>query len=152
MIESGAMLRSRVALLTSLLLVGLAAAPLGCGGAETYDSGVICLDDAAVDGFTKDDVLSVQIVFDDCISACAEDVEASCEIVVAGSTLRVEGQASWRHGGLGCAAVCNVLEATCVASGLEPGMYTIVSGAEILKVDLGEPLVGEDPSCPGPQE
>lgn len=144
------MLGTRAAFLSSLLLVGLAAP--GCGGGETYDAGVICLDDAAVDGFTKGDVLTVQIVFDDCISACAEDVEASCEIVVAGSTLRVEGQASWRRGGLGCAAVCEVLEATCVASGLEPGMYTIVSGAEILKVDLGEPLVGEDPSCPGPQE
>lgn len=116
-----------------------------------FEEGPICPDADEVVAFAPGDVLEVRVVFNECISACARDVSASCDVSVEGDTIKLDARGSYRKPGRGaCAAVCATLTATCMIEGLAPGTYTLESGEHTLELTLPADAPPEvDISCPG---
>lgn len=131
-----------------LLACALAAA---CNGEHVYEDGPICPDVDELVAFRAGDVLEIRIVFDDCISACAEEVSATCDVEVEGATITLDARGSWREPGAGaCVALCATLTATCMVDGLSAGTYEVRSRDRAVTITLPSAAPPDfDPACPG---
>ena len=88
--------------------------------------------------FLADEPIIV-ITQEGCLSACAHDKVATCEITVEGDTLQVTSQMSWdpANGNVDCIAVCEVLSAQCKSPPLAAGEYEIHYGTKTAKLQIG---------------
>ena len=106
---------------------------------ELSDEGRACVfaeapSDPAFPEFPQDfaagEPLFVNVLFADCESGCAGNIETSCEVTASGSDLTVTSAASYTvpTGEVICGDVCVVVAATCSIDGLADGTYAIAHG------------------------
>jgi hypothetical protein len=105
------------------------------------NAGVACIDvdpDGAVPA-------EVTVVFDECASACATILTASCNVTVEGSRVIVSSKYAFEPPpeNRDCAAVCEIHQAVCPVDELPDGNYTLEFGAAT--EDFIWPA--EDPVC-----
>jgi hypothetical protein len=100
--------------------------------------GHICVDPAAAASFEEGDELTVHVVLESCISACARRVRTSCEVSVDGDTIHLDARGSYiKPSPLGaCVALCADLTAECVVPDLPPGTYEIHAGDNMITLVL----------------
>lgn len=102
--------------------------------------------------FAADQPVTLDVMINSCVSGCAQDIEASCEIAVTGNALQVTSRGSYTEGtssGIGCPDVCNFLRATCTTPPLAAGIYTVAHGGESVTLTIpsttpSAPCVGEE--------
>src|SRR5687768_6901284 len=70
------------------------------------DEGRVCLEPAEVEQFAAGDPVHVTVRLDECISACAEDAEASCTAVRVGDAIEIHSEGHWNEPTRICIAVC----------------------------------------------
>lgn len=117
-----------------LLLLALTPA---CGRPDRFEDGDICVDPGVVAEFAAGDAITFEVVFDDCISACARRVKTSCDVQVDGDDIFLDASGSFLPPGPGaCVALCAVLSARCEVNDLSPGTYTVHHGDQQLVVTL----------------
>jgi hypothetical protein len=123
------------------LLVSLAAIPVlaACGALVSLeDQGTACVvgtplmesqngEGPDVTTYEADAPVTINVVLEDCASGCVEDIEASCSVELAGTTLSVSASASYREpSGIGaCPDVCVVIDAQCTSPALPAGTHTV---------------------------
>lgn len=113
----------------------LAVITLGVSACEPYDhvyvnEGRVCVEPAEVEAFGGGDVLTLTVRADECISACAEDADATCAAVRDGDRIEVVSEAHYNEGSGACIALCATLDAECIVEDVPPGDYTIVHGGD----------------------
>ncbi|MBZ5709143.1 hypothetical protein [Nannocystis pusilla] len=119
--------------LLSLLLVLIPA----CGSPNQFEEGDVCVDPSLVAMFEAGDAITFEVVFEECISACARRVETACDVRVEGDVIFLDARGSYREPGPGaCIALCAQLEARCEVPDLAPGTYKVRSGDHELTVTL----------------
>ncbi len=121
------------------LSLGLSLLSLSCGPGDpvvqTYDDeATICVGTNSLgqsDGpLEPGDTVIVTAIFDECISACARNVETSCEVETAAGGVRVSTSASFEHPppDTTCTMQCVVLHADCGEVTLDDGELLIHHG------------------------
>ncbi len=109
------------------------------------DAGRVCVEGEAVAAHEANADLSLTVIIDECISACAKDTEATCDARLQGDEIIVHSEGQWSDSKGACIAVCGSLEAECVVEDLPPGEYTVRHGDEawslVLPSDLDRPCL-----------
>lgn len=124
----------------------LALIAVGAAACEQYDhvyvnEGRVCVEPAAVEAFGEGDVLTLTVRADECISACAQDADATCTAVRHGDQIEVVSEGHWNEpGGGACIALCAALDAECIVEDVPPGDYEIVHGGEGFALSLPSEL------------
>ena len=120
-----------------LVLLSLFALLPACEQRSTFeDEGAACLvgsEAPSEDGsstetsYEEGEPVAVLVTLEECAAGCAEDIEASCEVELAGSTLRISASGSYvvPGGSVACAAVCTAVTAQCESPPLAAGDYTV---------------------------
>jgi hypothetical protein len=121
---------------------------------EFEDQGEVCLFSRAVAGdslqdqfwpwrndstaFHSGDVVLVRVVFDDCISACSQEREASCTVTRDGTeiTLHSRGHYEKDTGPGSCTSNCKTLVADCTIGPLPDGSYTVRHGEQTYQLGI----------------
>jgi hypothetical protein len=108
-----------------------------CRPGTEFDQGDICVDPGVVAEFAAGDAITFEVVFQECISACARDVETACDVRVEGDTIWLDASGSYKESARRtCVALCAELSAECEVPDLAPGTYTVRSGDHELVVTL----------------
>lgn len=131
----------------------------GCGdGSRTLENvGSVCVmgeqeGDSPETSYVENAPVDITVVLDDCLSGCAEDIEASCSIELDGTNLRVSasGTYSVQPGGAVCPAVCVAMTATCTSEPLAAGTYSVEYAGESTTFEvpsMGPPAQIGDTTC-----
>lgn len=97
--------------------------------------GYACLED---DGNDDTSTGLIRVVLDDCLSGCAYDLTAGCEVSVEDGRIEVSawGEYMVPGGEADCPAVCVELMAECEVSGLDESVTQLSYGADIVDIDF----------------
>ncbi len=111
-------------------LIAILGALCACNPPENVviDSGRVCVEPEAVADHEASADLILTVRLDECISACAQDTEATCDARLDGDEIVVHSEGRWADSDETCIAVCASLEAECVVEDLPPGEYTVRHG------------------------
>jgi len=114
----------------------------GCVGPDhmVSDAGRVCVEPEVVEAFEEAGPLLVTVLLDECISACANDPEATCTAELQGDTIVVHSEGQWSDPQEGCIAVCASLQAECTLEDVPPGDYTVQHGNETWALALPSDL------------
>lgn len=120
-----------------LPLLLLAAALPACSDTYEFDEGPICLADPDLPmSFEPGDDLEFTVILDPCMT-CADSFGATCDVTIDGDRLIVDARGSYiRKRAAACEDICLELAAKCVVRDLQPGTYTLESGANQISVAL----------------
>jgi hypothetical protein len=118
----------------------------GCGPDAT-DEGAFCIGTSSSSDppitLEASKPIVVTVVYDSCLSGCANDLEGTCTVERDGNKLVVHSEFSYDDGkipGASCPSVCVPLSAQCSSGPLEAGSYTIVHGVRTMSLSLQSTL------------
>lgn len=127
--------RPLVALTLALSLLAVTPACGGTQRVEILDEGSICVTPSAFAGpsdatmmYEADDTIAVTVLMDGCLSSsCDTARDASCEIVLDGTTLSVTSFFAYDTptGNVACTSDCGFLHADCESAPLPAGDYVL---------------------------
>lgn len=98
------------------------------------DEGRACVDDLAV------------VITSPCVSACAENVSAGCDVDARGGEITVRSHFAYDEPAGACIALCGSLKARCALPRLAPGRYTLRHGDDTRQLEVpgaGDQCLGE---------
>jgi len=119
-------------------LVPLALLTAGClfgHDVVIEDEGTVCVNQLSP--ATLDSPLGLIEVSSPCVSACATNVSASCEVGVSGDVVTIRSRFAYDDTDGACIALCGQLQARCDMPTLPPGSYTVRHGDDLTTLEAG---------------
>ena len=128
----------------SLIAIAILVSSTACLHDEVHQNeGTVCLLGEGTAQIVYPDSPSEITVTYGCASACAEDIDTSCDVRVDGNDVTINSRFAFDVPDDACIALCASLEARCELPGLAEGKYVVRHGGAKTPLAVGQPA----PSC-----